>query len=53
MPTDYNLENFKKYAQDEAMKFGEFADEIKELLVKAYNKGYDDCADEYHTFCGL
>lgn len=53
MPSDYNLENFKKYAHNEAMKFGDFADEIKELLVQSYLKGYDQCADDYHTFCGL
>mgnify|MGYP003287630774 CR=1 FL=1 len=52
MPRDYVFENFKKYAQAEVMKFGDLADEIKELLIKSYLKGYEQCEDEYHTFCG-
>ncbi len=52
MPRDYDFENFKKYAQAEVMKFGDLADEIKELLIKSYLKGYEQCEDEYHTFCG-
>jgi hypothetical protein len=53
MPRDYDFENFKKYAHTETMKFGDLANEIKELLVKSYLKGYEDCENDYHTFCGL
>jgi hypothetical protein len=53
MPRDFDLENFKKYAHTEAMKFGDLADEIKELLIQSYLKGFKQCEDDYHTFCGL
>jgi hypothetical protein len=53
MPYDYDLENFKKQAHNDAMKFGDFGVEIEALLVGAYLKGYEQCEDDYHTHYGL
>jgi hypothetical protein len=53
MPYDYDLENFKKQAHNDAMKFGDFGVEIEALLVSAYLKGYEQCEDDYHTHYGL